>query len=460
MFVTLLFILKILGVSASKTDNPSEYLKSCLVPSFSSIEDFTVVNAKPTSAEEYGSIQQAIDNKEHFLFLSEGEFTIDEEISIEENNELLIIIGESREKTILTVTEKATSIFAIESSKNVIICNLTLDSYKTSQKYSPTDEQDTEAVYMASSISCLECESILLRNLIIFGSKFSPAIQFTSMKQINYIDAYNGHNYFGYDNIIDRIHIETYDGFTTAIEFDLQKNGQISNNDIVGTNGGINLFLNDNTECSFNQFTDVKVSSVEVKLPSRNISLHNNKLTKIPNNGILVAPMEDYDDISYGEPEYSPPSERLQDYKAENITIKNNFLHGSKFIGIEIAQTKNVIVTDNKITEVINQGIFITDSDGAVILNNYISGGSERETTSSGIYASGGITNSNISNNSILSGRKQSLKKAIIIDRDNSSFQNKVTMNLISGRTIDKKIVDVDERSAIVQNNFFDLLSF
>ena len=459
MLLTLLLILNIFEVFASQTDNPSEFLKSCLVPSFYSMEYFTVVNAKPTREEEYDSIQQAIENKEHFLFLSEGEFTIDEEILIEGSN-LLFIIGTSREKTILTMTQEATSIFAIESSKNVIICNLTLDSHQANKKYSLTDGEDSEEIYMASSISCLDCEHISLRNLIIFGSKLSPAIQFTSMKQVNYIDAFNGHDYFGHNNIIDHIHIETHDGLTTAIEFDLQKNGRLSNNVIVGTNGGINMFLNDNTECSFNQFIDVKVSSMEVKLPSRNISLHNNKLTKIPNNGIMVTPMEDYDDISYGEPEYSPPSERLQEYKAENITITNNFLHGSKFIGIEIAQTKNVMVTDNKITEVTNQGIFITDSDGAVIVNNYISGDSEKETTSSGIYASGRITNSDISNNSILSGPKQSLKKAIMIDHDSSSFKNKVTMNLISGHTIDEKMVDVNELSAIVQNNFFDLLSF
>ena len=125
----------------------------------------------------------------------------------------------------------------------------------------------------------------------------------------------------------------------------------------TSSQGGISLFMNIDTTCNQNTVLESETYGIFVTVPARNVYIQDNKIIRSRNSGIKVTRQIDHKSEETGEI-LTPKT-----YRAGGIKLTGNQIFDTHFLGIEIDQTHQAIVTHNSISRTDYSGIFIQDSD-------------------------------------------------------------------------------------------------
>lgn len=198
--------------------------------------------------------------------------------------------------------------------------------------------------------------------------------------------------------------------------------------------------MNIDTTCNQNTVLESETYGIFVTVPARNVYIQDNKIIRSRNSGIKVTRQIDHKSEETGEI-LTPKT-----YRAGGIKLTGNQIFDTHFLGIEIDQTHQAIVTHNSISRTDYSGIFIQDSDHISIQNNRIEDfgvGDDREELmkwnedhNAGIYGDANINGANISNNIIIDFLSHGTRYGIKIANPNAFVENVgcvVSQNIISG---------------------------
>ncbi|WP_315070539.1 right-handed parallel beta-helix repeat-containing protein [uncultured Clostridium sp.] len=302
------------------------------------------------------------------FYIKDGTYNLSGSIIIDEPN--VVIHGESNTNTKLIQTNSSTNTIKITQG-NVNISNLYIDG---SNGYAAVNASNHQYVHDVSLEDC-----------IIYGSSLNSAILFSG-------DNTN----ISMDNSIQRNEIHAPTGSIAGSDKDgialyYQENAIIKDNTLIGSRIGLNVC--EDSKVLNNIIEDSVSGGIRATIPAQNNDISYNTIKNIKDSGITVVKENSGDS---------------NDIRADGITITNNTIDNSQYFGIEVRNLESAIISDNKISNIYYEGIYLLYSDKLSVENNTIlncgltsSDNPWNSSLSSGIFLDTGVKDSNIESNTI-----------------------------------------------------------
>ena len=140
-----------------------------------------------------------------------------------------------------------------------------------------------------------------------------------------------------------------------SVSFSLQKNGSFRNNLVRG--GKVAIYMCKTCQVTNNYVTDSTTNGIFVSLPSVDLMINENFVSRCVQSGISIRKQlehGDYNDL------------------VNNITLKGNIILDTQFHGMEINDCHQVVVSGNEVKVVKEDGIYLLHSSDAMVNNNVI----------------------------------------------------------------------------------------
>ncbi|OOM74598.1 hypothetical protein CLPUN_38400 [Clostridium puniceum] len=331
--------------------------------------DWKVIDTSVSGTYLNDYINTKISNGDRKFYIKDGTYNLSDSITLNESG--IIIYGESSTGTKIVQTNPNANSIVITQS-NINISNFYIDGSQGREVFRAQNDQN-------------DVHDVSIENCVIDRSKLHSAIVFlgdSTYKSIN--NSISG-------NIINTDIAGTLTE-PDAITFYNQKDGIIMNNNIVG--GRISFNLCKNSKVSDNNIKDSIIGAgIRATVPANNIEISNNTIENTKAAGIVVVEENTGDDDSL---------------RYDGIKIVGNNVKGSQYFGIEVRNLENAIISDNVISEIGYEGIYLLYSDNTMIKNNSISnyGQSDDNVTwqiglSSAVFLDFRVKNSDIMDNII-----------------------------------------------------------
>jgi len=382
---------------------------------------------------DYSSLNAAIAAGEKYIIVRSGTYEVTEIITIQEDG--VTIEGENKDDVSVIQMNSAHDLFIIKSD-HVTIKNLTLD----------TKTHNAQAVIVEAGASNLTIE-----NNNIYGSSniipiflAGPEIPDGDSEINVYLENSESSQDFSKNNVVSNNFISSnFNG--SSISLSLQLYGEITNNTIEG--GMINLAISKEVSISDNSIKDSSQSGITINLPASKITISGNTIENSSLHGISM--LAQYENFVY------------ENVTSNGIMISNNIIdaniYGLALQGYDDGHDNwgavtGVSVLGNTINQSDFAGLWIYEIDDVTITSNNISFSncdvsargvgdipSIASRDSAGIHLYDGITNFNISSNTII--------------KDSTCTDISVAQNAI---TLSNSVLSLAEiESVIITNNSF-----
>lgn len=377
------------------------------------------------------TINKLIEDGVKDIFIKAGNYKLNNMINIDKPN--VNLIGEDKNCTKLIQTNPNSDSIGVHKVSNVIVENLTIDN--SANGNSAFSEGNSNNVMLENCI--LYGQDTNNFTVYFAGKDYPTSISENPVKGLENNDLDNGNQ---------MINNTIYSKFTgDGVSFSCQSNGSVINNKVYGTR--IAMYICSNCAALNNTIENSSSNGINISIPSVSDVISGNTIENSQTSAIAVS----------AEKEYPVP----QSYYGNNITISNNNIKNSNYMGIEVKQLAKSYISNNNIDTTLNNGIYLLLTDGLTVdRNNIINSGNSKnkknlwgwdENLNSGLFMDYSVKNSVVANN-IIRNKEFSCPFGIKEQKDNLNTQNSVINNYILGK-FTYPILLVDNTNAEVNNH-------
>lgn len=258
-----------------------------------------------------------------------------------------------------------------------------------------------------------------------FGSQNNFTIYYAGKRYLDGNELLNGYLSKNMDssNIFDNNIVYTqWSG--DAVSFSLQYNGTVRNNVVRG--GKLAIYCCRDTFVTHNLISDSTSQGIYLSTPTSNVRISNNRIMDSTAAAIKIDKQREHP---------------LLEAESESIDVSNNYLVDSKYFGIEVADTKNFVLSSNKIYWTVDVGIYMLRSSHGVLDKNIIAHYNK------GIVFDVETKNILMTSNWLASIYPEEAQHSILLEVDTSD--NVIRENKISGETKSDQIKNLGTNTIV-----------
>lgn len=288
------------------------------------------------------TINRLIDSGVKNIFIKNGTYKLNNMINIDKPG--VTLTGENKDFTKLIQTNIHSDSVGVHKTSNVVVSNLTIDN----------------SVNGDAAFSEGNSDNVTLKNCILYGQdKNNFTVYFAGKDYPNSVseNPVKGLENNDLDNgniVINNTIYSKFDG--DGLSFSAQKNGLVQGNNVYGTK--IAVYVCRDSNVINNTIEGSSSSGIAISIPAQNDIIQGNTINNSNASGIRVMPEKEY-----------PVS---KSYYGDNITISNNSIKNSKYMGIEIEQLANSHITSNTIDTSYSNGVYMLLTNNITVEKNNI----------------------------------------------------------------------------------------
>lgn len=389
-------------------------------------DGFTVIDQLNSGSYLNETVNQLLDSGVKNIYIKNGTYNLNGMININKSD--VVLMGEDKTNTKLIQTSDSDSIGVI-GVNNVTVSDLTVDNSTNGR----------------ACFSEGNSNNVTLKNTIIYGQDTTYFTVYFAGK--NYPNGTSNDPVQGIENddmdtnnsMINNTIYSKFDG--DGVSFSVQKNGLVKDNTIIGTR--IAFYVCRDSQVINNTIKNSTSNGIAISIPSINNTISGNIVDSSKASGIKVSEQFEY------------PVD--QSYYGQNITITNNTVKNSHYMGIEVSKLSNSNISNNTIQTTDNIGVYLLLSDNLTVKQNNITdsgysviGGNIwgwNENLNSGIFIDYKVQNSLIDSNTLTNTNVCVF--GIREQKGNLNEQNSITNNKIWGNfTYPLSLADTDIASS------------
>lgn len=375
-------------------------------------DGFSVIDKENSGDFLNDAINNLIENGSKHIFIKNGTYKLNSMININKSD--VILMGEDKNQTKIIQTKPNCDSIGVTNVSNIIVSDLTVDN----------------SVNGSTVFSEGNSDNVTLKNCILYGQDNIFTVFFSGKKYPNStskdpVKGLENNDLDANNSIINTTIYSKFNG--DGLSFSAQKNGLVENNEVYGTK--IALYVCKDSKVIDNVITDSVTNGIAISIPAIDNIISGNIIQNTKASGISVSP----------ESEYPVP----RSYYGKNITISNNTIKDSHYMGIEIGQLYNSNIIRNTIDRTDDDGIYLLFADKLSVKQNIIlnSGNSLiigdlwrwDDSLNSGVFMDYSVKNSTIDSNDLINMYTK-CPFGIREEKGNLNEHNSVSNNKVLGK--------------------------